>query len=455
MIITIAGKAGENGDTAMYNTQILSVKSGQYLNSLDVVIQTNETRIVLIGTEEAVALQKNIFSSKLKQMPDRFEFHTFESAKSDDVFMLISKILENVSEDVIIDITHGYRDHSIVASYAAMVSSFMRDDKIELIYAKMQKKDTYIFEKLNAYMDLTEYTFYLRLFYHTCSIGHYRGNDLLLRAMNQFGEDFLANNIQKLIHESYPALKKSLTDAKEIQQFMPLYSLVEKIIDNLSFLDQYPMLKGSKKYLVLARFAESMNYSIIALTYLHESLSLYLNECFEKVLLTTKRQCGSSYQKTQDIRAIIKKEENVFDHAFFKILDEIRDMRNNLAHLSSEYNNRKVMLLKIYISKVEQYYDSEEILTIEIPQRLDIVKLDNQKKKIDEIEKELWGYLQQSSISKNVPFKNLAPELLQSPIIPSPNIPKSAVNALNKLTENKIFQQKLKEYITLLQEVSP
>ena len=452
MIITIAGKAGEDDRRVNYICDILGIENGTYLNSLDVLLGSDDQHLTIIGSEEAIEVQKKLLGSKLETRSISPVYHLFDPQKSDDVFSLIFQILEKIplDEPIILDITHGYRDHSMVAAYAAMVSTFMSKHTISLVYAKMEDRDKFRYVNLSAYSDLAEYTFYLRLFYHTSSIGHYRGEDILLRAMNRFGEDFLANNIQKLINESYPQLKYVLQEAKDIAHFSPLLSIIEKIQQRLVFLDKYHKLSGAQQYLALAQFAESMDYSIIALTYMHESISLYLDEVFGELLLDTRDQNNSSYQKSQDIRAIIRREDNVFDHAFFKTVDEIREMRNNLAHLSSEYNNRSVTLLSLYIKKLEQHYNNDVHLNIVIPKRLNMGHKKNEKMKLDNIEQELWKYLKNTSINQNISFKQFIPELLQAPINPSPYIPKKSVEALTKLMQNSAFKQWVKKYAKLL-----
>lgn len=449
MIITIAGKAGENLQKSSYMCDILGINSAEYLNSIDVLTYMDEKELHILGTDEAINLQKRLLKERLILDTLNVNYHTFDFQKSDDVFMLISKIIEGRSkeEKIIIDITHGYRDHSMIAAYAAMVMAFMNEYNIKLVYAKQAGKGTYEFVELNEYMDLTEYTFYLRLFHDTSSIGHYRGTDVLLNAMYQFGEDFLSNNINNLVKNSYPLLKSKLKRAKELDHFAPLVSIIEKIENRLKFMETYDYLKEYEQYIELAKFSESMNYSIIALTYLHESISWYLYDALGEKLLSQKQLSGSYYQKTSNMRKIVNDEKNkkIFTHPFFQTMEEIKEMRNNLAHLSMEYQKGHVRLLNLYINKIEDHYKEDVLSKIKIP-----IELQRNNVKFDEIKAELEEYLKPIYKQQDIHLKNLIPKLHSREIYPSPCIPRNTVESLKLLRTRSDFEKKVQEYMMIV-----
>ncbi len=453
MIITIAGKAGENLEKSTYDCDILNIPNGKYLNSFDVLLCSDDPNMIVIGSQEAIGLQQKLLDHKLAIREVMPEYKEFDTKDSNSVFSLIFEILENIPlhETILLDITHGYRDHSMVASYAAMVSTFMSRHSISLIYAKMENRGEFRYVNLDTYSDLAEHTFYLRMFYHNCSVTDYRGDDQLLRAMYQFSENFLANNISKLIKESYPKLKLVLSEVQRLPHFVPLMSLITQIEKKLSFIDSFDNMPKSKQYLALSKFSENMNFSIIALTYLHESLSWYLIESLGDKLLTLKQNKEfDTYSKTQEIRSIIRRNESYFDSSFIKLLEEIRDMRNNLAHLSYDYGGDSIDIFDHYIGEVEALYKTDILGTIELPKRLLAGYQSDKDKQLSDLETVLSPYLERSGINKSTPYEYLIPELLKSSIKPSPYISKKCVNDLSTLMKDETFRKKVSEYNRIL-----
>ena len=66
MIITIAGKAGEDDRRVNYICDILGIENGTYLNSLDVLLGSDDQHLTIIGSEEAIEVQKKLLGSKLE-----------------------------------------------------------------------------------------------------------------------------------------------------------------------------------------------------------------------------------------------------------------------------------------------------------------------------------------------------------------------------------------------------
>lgn len=480
IIITIAGLSGDKHQKIRYDCRLLGLEDGIYLNSLDVLTDMKEERYYILGTTEALKYQKTLFHEKFEREKLTIIYNLIDQNNNDEIFSIISGIIENsVPDEVIfIDISHGLRHHSMIASYAAMVVAFTGKYKIRLVYAKKEDSDHYCFIELNEYMDLTEYTFYLRIFYRTCSIGHYHGEDQLLRAMHHFGEDFLANSIQKLISESYPKLKKALESAKCLDHFTPLKGFIEKIEQKLSFLDRFSKIRTSKQYLELAKFSEGMNYSIIALTYLHESISLYICESMEEKYLTKKQQELNTYNKTQALRDKLRKINN--GHPFLSLVDDIREMRNNLTHLSLDYGERHVKSLNIYINKVERFYKndvliftliSEELQEIskEKPQAIleekkikmrlgkekkskkrseDMLKDKELKMRLKKLEKKLNKYFKKASL-KSYSYKFLIPHLLHDQLKASSQISRKSVMFINQMMSDPEVRNDVETYANL------
>lgn len=118
---------------AHYSSELLGKKSGVFKNATEFLLETYEDTFVFIGTQCAIDFQKIVLKEALKGK--KVKFVTIEDDSLDDIFEKILELLQH-HEDVLLDITHGFRHQPIMAIFASTLSQFLSRKNLKIIMTR-------------------------------------------------------------------------------------------------------------------------------------------------------------------------------------------------------------------------------------------------------------------------------------------------------------------------------
>ena len=388
MIISILGMAGEfNGKatTAYYGCTSLTKESKDYRNSTDVLLKNYDDDFYLLGTTDAINLQKRVLDTQNKSV----KFLPVDINNLDEVFEKVFELISKAeSEKVILDITHGFRDQSISAIFSATLHLFLNQSNIEVIFAKQITMHTkYEYMLLNDYINLTQLSLLLTGFIRTLNfVNSVNVEGLNTLAFENFSKALLSNDFKKL-QSSYLNLSATLEQAKKNKKFAHLRELFEKIENTLIDFRGFEKKELYEKYMVLANIMFEKNYYLLSLTYLFEAIRLYASYSFYKkniinnyrwnninmytlnsevITCITQKEFGERYRKT-------RYDKNDFYHKNLKSFEKIaleykklRELRNNLTHINHKESQPNIKgALKILLDEVGQLINSDILKNLE------------------------------------------------------------------------------------------
>ena len=350
MIISILGTAGRDYETkkpktSYYDCEVLGKENGDFYNATDFLIKNYEDEdFYFIGTEYAIEFQK-----KLLDFTINTKFITVKDDSLDDIFEEVYKLLSE-DDDIILDITHGFRHQPISAIFSATLHTFLNDTNLKIIYAKVNELDSqkYQYIYLNQYIQISQLSLMLTGFIHTLNfIDNVKIDGFNTLAFENFSKALLSNNFTKL-ESSYLDLSVTLQEAKTTKQFAHLKELFEQIDKTLAGFEEFDKEKIYGKYIILANLMSDKNYYLLSITYLFEAIRLYASHSFyDKGIITdTQWNAKEMYFINSDVLYCIEGKGNKFPDIYVKNKDvfdvifieykKLKDLRNNLTHVNHE-----------------------------------------------------------------------------------------------------------------------
>jgi len=366
MIISILGKAGKDKEeknlvTAYYNASKIEKESGNYYNSADFLLENypNE-KFFFLSTKEAKRYQDGLID--LNQ--SNIEVKIIEDNSLEDIYEnVFEAINRNINQEIILDVTHGFRHQPISAIFASILNKFLNKDvKLKIIFAKQIeafKKYEYIY--LDNYIDITQLSLLLIGFIRTLNfVNTVEVEGLNTLAFEKFSKALLSNDFTKL-ESSYKNLIATITQAKNNPKFDHLKNLFESVEEVLKQFEDFGKKKIYEKYLILAELMFSKGYYLLSLTYLFEAIRLYCSYSFynnnlifknywkktdmykinSQVMSFITQKTYNNYRQVHYDKSypnLYNENEKVFKHISDTYV-KLRDIRNTLTHISSEKNN--------------------------------------------------------------------------------------------------------------------
>lgn len=384
MIISIVGMAGRDWKTKekssiFYDCSILGKKSGEFCNSLDVLLSSYDDEFYFIGTQMAIDFQRELLTFKKKKC----HFIVVEDDSLDDIFEKILELLQE-STKTVLDITHGFRHQPIMAIFASTLSQFLERKDLKIIYAKEKERlKSYEYIYLNEYIEITQISLLLTGFIRTLNFVPVENMKLLNnKVFEDFSKSLLSNDL-KGVEKNYELLSYEFVGLKKNEDLKHISNLIEKVEKELRPLALFGPLLHFQKYIFLAKLTVDKNYIIVAYAYIFESLREYCAYRFEEICSTIEFK--DDYAKNQAVMTtignfhwanfgteILKKHKGIYKKNKIefkkvqKLYDKIRKRRNALAHInkSKDFEDIKRDLEKIIV-KVEELYNSEVLKTVE------------------------------------------------------------------------------------------
>lgn len=153
-IIAILGKAGDRDKLASYSKdsdlKLSELKSGDFHNSTHCLIDSfgGNATYTFLGTSESINHYKDIFANHPQCKAIFDKYLAIESSDIEDIFHHILESIKSApSDNIILDITHGFRHQPIIASFASTLGQINTKKSITLLFAKeieRNKKYQYI-----------------------------------------------------------------------------------------------------------------------------------------------------------------------------------------------------------------------------------------------------------------------------------------------------------------------
>ena len=365
-IITILGKAGEldNHTKAKYYFEWKKEVQKEYFNTFPLLIENFSKRyeIVPIYTKDA----QNANIKVLKK--ENLEFNSFNSnclIHDDKDFKNIFKIInETIAsyEEVIVDVSHGFRHLPILMIVDLIIQNFQDTQKIKkILFAKeIQAFKEYEIIDLKEYLELANISFVLTTFEKNYTVASHIKSikySKLLKELNDFSNDLMALNITNLLKTSKELIEEldKIDDISIKTQAETLKLVIQQLTD----------FKNKKRYLVYYQLSKNLfekEYMLLSLALLYESIRMYIKsyiknkyidlvEDIELQLNYDLYKIGSffknlSWRNYSQFQNQNKTNLNIIESDYIKLANsypkhlnqlysDIDKKRNNLAHANS------------------------------------------------------------------------------------------------------------------------
>ena len=365
-IITILGKAGEldNHTKAKYYFEWKKEVQKEYFNTFPLLIENFSKRyeIVPIYTKDA----QNANIKVLKK--ENLEFNSFNSnclIRDDKDFKNIFKIInETIAsyEEVIVDVSHGFRHLPILMIVDLIIQNFQDTQKIKkILFAKeIQVFKEYEIIDLKEYLELANISFVLTTFEKNYTVASHIKSvkySKLLKELNDFSNDLMALNIGNLLKTSKELIEEldKIDDISIKTQAETLKLVIQQLTD----------FKNKKRYLVYYQLSKNLfekEYMLLSLALLYESIRMYIKsyiknkyidlvEDIELQLNYDLYKMGSffknlSWRNYSQFQNQNKTNLNIIESDYIKLANsypkhlnqlysDIDKKRNNLAHANS------------------------------------------------------------------------------------------------------------------------
>jgi len=367
MIISILGTAGRDYETkepktSYYDCDVLGKLNGDFYNATDMLIKNYEDEdFYFIGTAYAIEFQK-----KLLEFTINTKFITVQDDSLDDIFEEVYKLLSE-EDDIILDITHGFRHQPISAIFSATLHTFLHNTQLKVIYAKVHELDNqkYKYIYLDQYIQISQLSLMLTGFIRTLNfVNSVEVEHLDTKAFEEFSKALLSNDFENL-ERSYLDLSNSMEEAKKYKKFDHLRELFKQIEETLKKFKDFHSKEIYEKYIILADLMFEKNYYLLSITYLFEAIRLYSSYSFYNNRIISESQWSNDethYFINSDVIFCIQKESNKFPNIYNKnsiIFNKVsieykklKDLRNDLTHINHKKSqpNIKGNLEKLLIN---------------------------------------------------------------------------------------------------------
>lgn len=368
-VITILGMI--NANEAEY-TSSLNIETGYFKNMLPLLINNysnlDKVTIIPIYTDEALLKQKNVISNTnfdIEKNGRRIDEENFT-----EFFNIINEILSNENyNNLIIDISHGFRHLPILSTISMLISNFQDSSKIKnILFAKeIIPKMKYEIIDLKEYLEIANISFVLTTFNDNYTVANHINSkkyNKLLNALNEFSNDIMALNLSNLQEDTLPTLCKELDKVVDISIETMARQLKINIIKDFKL--------EKKMYLTFYKISKNLhekNYILPSLSMLYESIRIYV-------------KTGIKYEE----KAIVLKIEKYFENDLYKIGDFFKNL-NKKTYDRLKKTEQKLITSYEYNKLVDSF--NRVMVTPSLMSEISNTRNDlshaNSKEKFDEI----------------------------------------------------------------------
>lgn len=335
----------------------------------------------LYGTKVSNEKQSPIYT-EFKITPKEFDQKEYSKFLGDLINDLKNDFNSNQYKKIIVDITHGFRDNTILAIFAGLIqTNINKDFKINFIVAKeIIQHQEYEFISLDEYIENMVMSNVLSTFKQCLKVPDYNLHNPLYLALKGFSDALFKNQIQD-INKNLKNL--FYYERNPIQSLANLQTLIDEIMQELKGLNNVNIKSaGNGKikpkrafYYELAVLYKKHDYFLNCVQFLLESIYLHIfNEFKQQLNRTENEYCYSEYQAIRDFLFSFEETKpnvNQNNHKYTKYKDlypddiklfnslinlarEIADLRHRMSHcdaFSDDYENN-------YKTRIEGFFNS-------------------------------------------------------------------------------------------------
>ena len=414
-VVTILGLAGYDGNTKSLKEHATYIYNGvekRHYNILPLLIEEfgEEYEIVPFYTEKSKEANKNILEAEGKEewaerLFDNPHAQNIELANvQNDFDLLLQKIDETMEayEEVILDISHGWRHLPLLAFIDAMMQNIRSPQKIRaILFAKeIENQKRYEIVDLRSYLDLAMLTLLLNEFVKNYTILNnitFQDKEFeeLKRLLREFSINILSNSLFVLIKrggviDSILGELDRMQDNETIRLFEKKLDTIRTYLKHLVDLYRDEEKAEYEKHLFLAKEFLQRDYYLNAISFLIESIALKCTEIvisldqeFKEIAIEKLKQRNGTYAVNNFSKNIIlhldkdrfrtdkkfsvdreiierlkrKLHAQPFAKDLSELIHEVNTMRNDLIHVNSSKSIRDIPArLKKAIDTFERKY---------------------------------------------------------------------------------------------------
>ncbi len=355
-------------DKALYTTKIAgfpTLKKEHYTNMLPLLADNFDAQVVALATKKAEKIQQDVLAfEQLESTKVNFEEIKSESEGDDTEYMKlfaqINTLLNDSEDEVIVDLSHGFRHIPLLTLVALIVTNIKDTKKIkQILFAKEIEKDKkYEIVELSEYLDIATVSYALNSFAQNYTIAneeHLRTDTFkpLFKALNRFSQHILANSISALFEQRL--VDNVLNSIKSLQThayYTHLQPLLAPVQIHLTKINSYRQRLPYEQLYFLSEVLFARRYYLNAITLLSESIAAYLYEHFKRLQLlkeetmeynvlkavvefVSKESINTKYLNINDIYFYCHNEAAVMK-PLAVLIEDVRDLRNDLAHANGQ-----------------------------------------------------------------------------------------------------------------------
>ncbi len=354
-VVSILGLAGET--TVYYDTQPqLPLIAGSYRNATQALIHSlPQASFIFLGTDKSIEEQKKLLADDFGRL-DQASFRPFDEHDPLSMFAVLLEVIRS-DDEVLIDVTHGFRDISMIAMVASSIAHFGLSTRAKIIYARVvTPRSHFCFESLDHFLDISHVASTLGSFVGTLTIPHHAPDHPLIHAAESFCQALHANHLKELWDHALPRLYTAWKEANEgdLRWLDELLAKVHTLLLRFGAIAKAP---PHQQYLLLGKLMEERGYILIASTYLYEALPLYLYHAFaKKGYVTTSydfstQKALKAFVRSGDTNPCLEIQGDAmifycankerFDR-IYHLIEQAKNIRNRLAHLDTTYHHENL-----------------------------------------------------------------------------------------------------------------
>jgi CRISPR-associated DxTHG motif protein len=312
------------------------IKEKKYINMFDVIVSNyKDENIIAIGTKKAIDTQKSVLEH-LDIMDINVQYIEIEDEKQYDKILEIinNQIVKN--ENIIFDVSHGFRHLPILATISLIVQNIQNSEKVqEIIYAKEEiPYKEYEIISLKEYLDLANLSYLLNTFDTNYTVGNEfsfvnENYQHLADNLRIISTHILANSLKQLLGEE-SHISKTIQILNDLMQNDSNIKTFQKSIESIiKHLQKIQNLDKEVRYMQLFRLSQMMKergYVLNAITLLNEAVGFYCVETLKDIDDKVK----------EHIEKFEKNDDNLYELAHqSKNLVKLRD-RFQFPYLSTD-----------------------------------------------------------------------------------------------------------------------
>ena len=391
-VITILGTAGTKYNSKLDKYQPIEMQNRanyiffddenlSYHNTFPLLIEKyeKEYNVIAIYTKEAKQAQEDIL--KLYDFDYNFDNNFLIKDPNDDkgFFAIINEAIKDYDE-VIFDVSHGFRHLPLLALISLIVENIENPKKIKKVLFAQEKITfkEYKFIDLKDYLNISNIALILRSFLSTYKVPELDMDIKIYKVLKDFSIHLTSNQFNEIFTKDIQNLKTELKTAKNSLFF------VSKLLDELEvFVTKIEDIKNKsayEKFLFFAKLFMDKGYMLHSSTYLIEGITYYIADAlsiqkyinFDTKLYENQTKIVGLLKLNYSSKDFNFPNEYFIDiniekiNKFYTLRNNIAEIRHNLAHINIDKTYDDIENdLKKYIVTFDEFIAKKEFYSFD------------------------------------------------------------------------------------------